>query len=63
MAFDLIRRIEEGARAPAILVVGDLILDRYISGNAERIARRRHLSRCSEPIIGRASFGGASSAA
>src|SRR5262249_53360788 len=36
MAFDLIRRVESLGH-PRILVVGDLILDRYISGNAERI--------------------------
>lgn len=38
MAFDLIRRVEE-LGSPRILVVGDLILDRYIWGDAERISQ------------------------
>jgi D-beta-D-heptose 7-phosphate kinase/D-beta-D-heptose 1-phosphate adenosyltransferase len=38
MAYDLIRRVETLGR-PRILVVGDLILDRYVSGNAERISQ------------------------
>jgi D-beta-D-heptose 7-phosphate kinase/D-beta-D-heptose 1-phosphate adenosyltransferase len=38
MAFDLIRRIESLGH-PRILVVGDLILDRYIWGDAERISQ------------------------
>src|SRR5437660_618157 len=38
MAFDLIRRLE-GLGHPRILVVGDLILDRYIWGDAERISQ------------------------
>ena len=38
MAHDLIRRVEMLGR-PQILVVGDLILDRYIWGDAERISQ------------------------
>src|SRR3954462_930875 len=38
MAFDLIRRVET-LGPPRILVVGDLILDRYIWGDAERISQ------------------------
>lgn len=38
MAHDLIRRVEELGQ-PRILVVGDLILDRYIWGDAERISQ------------------------
>ena len=38
MAFDLIRRVESLGR-PRLLVVGDLILDRYIWGDAERISQ------------------------
>src|ERR1700743_2113857 len=38
MAFDLIRRVQTLGH-PRILVVGDLILDRYISGDAERISQ------------------------
>lgn len=38
MAFDLIRRVESLGH-PRILVVGDLILDRYIWGDAERISQ------------------------
>src|SRR3954466_11413284 len=38
MAFDLIRRVETLGH-PRILVVGDLILDRYIWGYAERISQ------------------------
>ncbi len=38
MAYDLIRRVETLGR-PRILVVGDLILDRYIWGYAERISQ------------------------
>ena len=38
MAFDLIRRVQSLGR-PRILVVGDLILDRYIWGYAERISQ------------------------
>src|SRR5215204_2856860 len=38
MAFDLIRRVETLGH-PRILVVGDLILDRYIWGDAERISQ------------------------
>src|SRR4051794_41546207 len=38
MAHDLIRRVETLGHA-RILVVGDLILDRYIWGDAERISQ------------------------
>ncbi len=38
MAHDLIRRVETLPH-PRILVVGDLILDRYIWGDAERISQ------------------------
>ena len=38
MAFDLIRRVQSLGR-PRILVVGDLILDRYVWGDAERISQ------------------------
>src|SRR5258707_7299928 len=38
MAFDLIRRVETLGH-PRILVVGDLILDRYVWGYAERISQ------------------------
>jgi D-beta-D-heptose 7-phosphate kinase / D-beta-D-heptose 1-phosphate adenosyltransferase len=38
MAFDLIRRVQSLGR-PRILVVGDLILDRYVWGYAERISQ------------------------
>jgi len=38
MAFDLIRRVES-LGSPRLLVVGDLILDRYIWGDAERISQ------------------------
>lgn len=38
MAYDLIRRVEQMGR-PRVLVVGDLILDRYIWGDAERISQ------------------------
>jgi D-beta-D-heptose 7-phosphate kinase/D-beta-D-heptose 1-phosphate adenosyltransferase len=38
MAFDLIRRVENLGH-PRLLVVGDLILDRYIWGDAERISQ------------------------
>src|ERR671917_2067802 len=38
MAHDLIRRVETLGN-PRILVVGDLILDRYIWGDAERISQ------------------------
>ena len=38
MAFDLIRRVEN-LGSPRLLVVGDLILDRYIWGDAERISQ------------------------
>jgi D-beta-D-heptose 7-phosphate kinase/D-beta-D-heptose 1-phosphate adenosyltransferase len=38
MGFDLIHRVETWGR-PRILVVGDLILDRYIWGQAERISQ------------------------
>ena len=38
MAYDLIRRVETLGN-PRILVVGDLILDRYIWGDAERISQ------------------------
>ncbi len=38
MALDLIRRVESLGH-PRILVVGDLILDRYIWGDAERISQ------------------------
>src|SRR5262245_40896771 len=38
MAHDLIRRVETLGR-PRILVVGDLILDRYVWGFAERISQ------------------------
>jgi D-beta-D-heptose 7-phosphate kinase/D-beta-D-heptose 1-phosphate adenosyltransferase len=38
MSFDLIRRIETLGQ-PRILVVGDIILDRYIWGHAERISQ------------------------
>src|SRR3954454_16968451 len=38
MAFDVIRRVETLGH-PRILVVGDLILDRYIWGDAERISQ------------------------
>ena len=38
MAFDLIRRVETLGR-PRILVVGDLVLDRYVWGDAERISQ------------------------
>src|SRR5437763_5151289 len=38
MAFDLIRRVETLGH-PRVLVVGDLILDRYVWGYAERISQ------------------------
>src|SRR5579871_534575 len=38
MAFDLIRRVQTLGR-PRLLVVGDLILDRYVWGDAERISQ------------------------
>jgi D-beta-D-heptose 7-phosphate kinase / D-beta-D-heptose 1-phosphate adenosyltransferase len=38
MAFDLIRRVQTLGH-PRLLVVGDLILDRYIWGDAERISQ------------------------
>ena len=38
MAYDLIRRVETMGH-PRILVVGDLILDRYVWGDAERISQ------------------------
>ncbi len=38
MAFDLIRRVQS-LGSPKILVVGDLILDRYVWGYAERISQ------------------------
>ncbi len=38
MAFDLIRRVQS-LGSPRILVVGDLILDRYVWGYAERISQ------------------------
>ena len=38
MTHDLVRRIEELGN-PRVLVVGDLILDRYIWGYAERISQ------------------------
>ena len=38
MAHDLIRRVENLGK-PRILVVGDLILDRYVWGYAERISQ------------------------
>jgi D-beta-D-heptose 7-phosphate kinase / D-beta-D-heptose 1-phosphate adenosyltransferase len=38
MAFDLIRRVQTLGR-PRLMVVGDLILDRYIWGDAERISQ------------------------
>ena len=38
MAFDLIRRVQSLGH-PRLLVVGDLILDRYIWGDAERISQ------------------------
>jgi len=38
MAYDLIRRVETLGH-PRILVVGDLILDRYVWGDAERISQ------------------------
>ncbi len=38
MAFDLIHRVESLGR-PRVLVLGDLILDRYIWGDAERISQ------------------------
>ena len=38
MAFDLIRRVETLGH-PRILVVGDLMLDRYVWGDAERISQ------------------------
>ncbi len=38
MAFDLIRRVQTFGR-PRLLVVGDLILDRYVWGDAERISQ------------------------
>jgi D-beta-D-heptose 7-phosphate kinase/D-beta-D-heptose 1-phosphate adenosyltransferase len=38
MAFDLIHRIQTLGR-PRLLVVGDLILDRYVWGDAERISQ------------------------
>jgi len=38
MAYDLIRRVQSLGR-PRVLVVGDLILDRYIWGYAERISQ------------------------
>jgi D-beta-D-heptose 7-phosphate kinase/D-beta-D-heptose 1-phosphate adenosyltransferase len=38
MAFDLIRRVQALGR-PRLLVVGDLILDRYVWGDAERISQ------------------------
>src|ERR1700761_5751812 len=38
MAFDLIRRVQTHGH-PRLLVVGDLILDRYVWGDAERISQ------------------------
>src|ERR1700760_4880749 len=38
MAYDLIRRVQSLGH-PRLLVVGDLILDRYIWGDAERISQ------------------------
>lgn len=38
MAYDLIRRVEQMGQ-PRVLVIGDLILDRYIWGDAERISQ------------------------
>ena len=38
MTHDLIRRVETLGH-PRVLVVGDLILDRYIWGDAERISQ------------------------
>ena len=38
MAFDLIRRVQAFGN-PRLLVVGDLILDRYVWGDAERISQ------------------------
>jgi D-beta-D-heptose 7-phosphate kinase/D-beta-D-heptose 1-phosphate adenosyltransferase len=38
MSFDLVRRLE-GLGSPRVLVVGDLILDRYVWGDAERISQ------------------------
>jgi D-beta-D-heptose 7-phosphate kinase/D-beta-D-heptose 1-phosphate adenosyltransferase len=38
MGYDLVRRVE-GLGHPRILVVGDLILDRYVWGDAERISQ------------------------
>ncbi len=38
MAYDLIRRVETLGN-PRILVIGDLILDRYVWGDAERISQ------------------------
>ncbi|MDE2506673.1 MAG: bifunctional heptose 7-phosphate kinase/heptose 1-phosphate adenyltransferase, partial [Planctomycetota bacterium] len=38
MSYDLIRRVESLGE-PSILVVGDLILDRYVWGDAERISQ------------------------
>src|SRR5205823_9793396 len=38
MAYDLCRRVETLGH-PRILVVGDLILDRYVWGDAERISQ------------------------
>src|SRR6185369_8661934 len=38
MAFDLLRRVETLGRH-RILVLGDLILDRYVWGDAERISQ------------------------
>src|ERR1700760_1051161 len=38
MAYDLIRRVQSLGH-PRLLVVGDLILDRYVWGDAERISQ------------------------
>jgi D-beta-D-heptose 7-phosphate kinase/D-beta-D-heptose 1-phosphate adenosyltransferase len=38
MAYDLIRRVQSLGH-PRMLVIGDLILDRYIWGDAERISQ------------------------
>ena len=46
MAWDLIRRVE-ALGSPRLLVVGDLILDRYIWGDAERISQEAPVPLCS----------------
>lgn len=38
MRHDLIRRLD-GLGNPRVVVIGDLVLDRYISGLAERISQ------------------------